>query len=133
MANALYDKAKQKFLAADIDLEVDNIKAVLVDTATYTANLSTDEFLSSIPAGERVSTSVNLTSKTVTDGVFDAADITLSAVSGDQSEAVVIYKDTGVDTTSPLIAYVDTATGLPVTPNGGDIQINWNASGIFSL
>lgn len=35
--------------------------------------------------------------------------------------AIVIVKDTGTEATSPLIAYIDTATGLPIAPNGGDI------------
>lgn len=135
MANALYDLGRESFLKGEISWSADNIKAVLVDTATYTVNLATDQFLSSIPAGERVATSANLTSKTTAAGVADAADVTFSSVTGDQSEAVVIYQDTGVDTTSRLIAYIDTATGLPVTPNGGDITVQWDsgADKIFKL
>ena len=46
----------------------------------------------------------------------------------------MIYIDTGVAGTSRLIAYIDTGvTGLPVTPNGGDINITWDAAGIFTL
>jgi type IV secretory pathway VirB2 component (pilin) len=70
-----------------------------------------------------VATSGNLASKTSTNGVADAADITFTAVTGDVSEALVIYKDTGVAATSPLLAFIDTATGLPVTPNGGNINV----------
>lgn len=66
--------------------------------------------------------------------MFDAADVTFSAVSGNSVEALVIYKDTGTPSTSPLIAYIDTvSSGLPVTPNGGSISVTWNASGIFAL
>ncbi|QDP52412.1 MAG: hypothetical protein Unbinned96contig1001_29 [Prokaryotic dsDNA virus sp.] len=135
MANALYDKGRESFLKGEISWDTDNIKAVLVDTATYTVDLVNDQFLSDIPAGERVATSGNLTSPTTTAGVADAADITFSAVSGDQSEALVLYKDTTVATTSNLIAYIDTATGLPVTPNGGDITVQWDsgANKIFRL
>ena len=135
MANALYDLGRQKFLEGAIAILTDNIKLVLVDTATYTVNLATDEFLSAIPAGERVATSVNMTAKTSTAGVFDAADITFSSVTGDISEALVLYKDTGVDTTSPLLAFIDTATGLAVTPNGGDITVTWDngVNKIFKL
>jgi hypothetical protein len=32
-----------------------------------------------------------------------------------------------------LIAYIDTATGLPVTPSGTNIVVTWHASGIFAL
>lgn len=135
MANALYDKGRESFLKGEISWDTDNIKAVLVDTATYTVDLVNHQFLSDIPAGERVATSGNLTSPTTTAGVADAADITFSAVTGDQSEALVLYKDTTVATTSNLIAYIDTATGLPVTPNGGDITVQWGsgANKIFKL
>jgi len=55
-------------------------------------------------------------------------------VTGNTVEALVIYVDTGSAATSPLVAYIDTSvTGLPVTPNGGDITVTWNASGIFAL
>lgn len=135
MANALYDKGRQKFLEGGIAWLTDNIKCVLVDTADYTVNLATHEFLSSVGAAARVATSGNLSSKTSTNGVADAADVTFTTVSGDVSEALIIYKDTGVEATSPLIAYIDTATGLPITPGGGDIVIVWDAGAnkIFKL
>lgn len=123
MSNALFDKAREGFLTGLISWTTDNIKAVLVDTGAYTPSLSTNEFLSDIPSGARIATSGNLTSKTATLGVADAADVTLSAVSGATVEALVIYKDTGTASTSRLIAYIDTATGLPLTPNGGDVSI----------
>jgi len=135
MANAIYDLAREKFLNADIDWLIDDIKAVLVDTASYTVNLATDEFLDDITAGEQVAHSANFTTKSSTAGVADAADITFVTVTGDQCEALVIYKDTGNSATSPLIAYIDTATGLPVTPSGGDITVTWDsgANKIFKL
>lgn len=129
MANGLYAAGKERILGhatETIDLLADNIKAVLVDTATYTVNLATHDYLSDIPSGERVATSGNLTSKTTTGGAFDAADVTFSSVTGDSIEAIVIYKDTGTDSTSPLIAYIDTATGLPITPSGVNITITWD-------
>lgn len=135
MANALYDKGREKFLNADIDWLVDNIKTVLVDTGAYTVNLATHEFLSDIAAGARIATSGNLTAKTSTAGVADADDIVFTAVTGVNCEALVLYKDTGVAATSPLIAYIDTATGLPVLPNGGNIKVVWDngANKIFKL
>lgn len=135
MANQLYGKGRQKFLEGSIHWLTDNIKAVLVDTATYAVSIDVDEFLSAIPAGERVSISGNMDGKSSTLGVADANDTLFTAVSGDQSEAVVIFKDTGDPATSPLIAYIDTATGLPVTPGGGDILVKWDdgANKIFKL
>jgi hypothetical protein len=76
-----------------------------------------------------------LQNKTVTDGVFDADDIVIAAVSGDQFEYIVLYKHTGSDATARLIYLIDTATGLPCTPNGSDITLSWNngADKIFRL
>ncbi len=133
MANALYDLGRQGFLDGSIDWDTDNIKCVLVDTGTYTVNLTTHQFLTDVTGV--VATSANLASKTVALGVADAADLTFTAVTGSSVEAIVIYKDSGVASTSRLIAYIDTGTGLPVTPNGGDITIQWSAGAnrIFKL
>ena len=134
MANALYPKFKESLLSQSpsVDLDADTIKVALVDTGTYTYS-SSHQYYSSVSSAV-VGTPQTLGSKTVTNGTFDAADSTFAAVSGGTVEAIVIYKDTGNAATSPLIAYFDSGvTGLPVTPNGGDISITWNASGIFSL
>lgn len=135
MAVALYDLGRESFLLAQINLSTDNIKAVLVDTAAYTVNLATDQFLSSIAVGARIATSPNLASKTTAAGVFDAADATVTAVTGATIEAIVIYQDTGVAATSRLIAYIDAGTGLPFTPSGGDVILQWanTANRIFKL
>ena len=135
MASTLYPKFKEALLNADLDVMADNIKVVLVDSADYTYSAS-HQFLSDVAVGGRVATSANLASKTATNGVFDAADITFTGVTGDPSEALVIYKDTGTAATSNLICYIDTVSGpaaLSVTPNSGDITISWSPSGIFSL
>ncbi len=135
MANALFDKARQRFLEGQFNWNTDTIKAVLVDTGTYTANLSAHEFLSDISGGARIATSGAFTGKTTTGGAADANDITFTSVTGTSIEAIVLYKDTGTDATSPLIAFIDTATGLPITPNGGDIIVTWDngANKIFKL
>lgn len=135
MANALYNKAKKAFLDGNINLLTDTLKVVLVDSADYTVNLSTDEFLSDIPAGGRIATSNALSNKVTTDGIFDADDSEFTSVSGDVFEAAVLYLDTGVEGTSRLIAYLDTATGLPFTPHGGPLQIRWSsgADKIFAI
>ena len=135
MANALYDKGREGFLDGSIDWDTDDIRCILVDTDDYSVDLANHDNLDDIAAGARVAVSGALASKTVTAGVADATDVTFSTVSGDQSEALVIYKHPGVEGTSRLIAYIDTATGLPVTPSGGDIIIQWDSgeSKIFKL
>ena len=131
MSNRMYPAAKVLFLKGDLDLENDTIKAALIDTADVTYNAAHD-FLDDVISGV-VGTPVALTSKTFTAGVFDAADAVLTAVSGDGTEAVLLYKDTGANGTSPLLLWIDTGSGLSVTPNGGNITIQWHASGIFAF
>lgn len=135
MANALYTKYKESMLSQNpsVDLDTNTIKVALVSSG-YTANTSTDQYWSSASAS-LVGTAGTLASKTITNGIFDAADQTFSAVSGSQVTQIIIFKDTGSAATSPLIARIDTATGLPVTPNGGDITITWDsgANKIFAL
>ena len=126
MANALYDFGRESFLDGYISWTNDNIKCVLIDTALYTVNLATDDFRVDIPIGAEVAVSANLTTKTVAAGVADADDVTFSSVTGATVEAIVIFQDTGIRSSSPVIAYIDTATGLPVTPNGGDITVQWD-------
>lgn len=133
MANSLYVKWKEQLLqfTANNNLSADTVKVALV-TAGYTYT-SSDQFYSSVSASV-VGTPQILGTKTFTNGVFDAADVNFTAVTGSQVVSLVVYVDTGSAATSPLVAFIDTSvTNLPVTPNGGDITITWNASGIFAL
>lgn len=137
MANGVYDKARESFLGQSpaIAWGTDTIKVALV--RGYTPNTATHQYLSDVTGGggTLVSTAT-LGTKTTTAGVADAADVTFPAVPlGSACSTLVVYKDTGAAGTSPLIAVIDTATGLPVTPNGGDVVVPWdNASNrIFKL
>jgi hypothetical protein len=136
MANALYDKGRERFLgtATQINWTNDTIKVALVKSS-YTPNLSTNDgydTISSYTAG----VAQTLGSKTTTAGVANAAGVTFSSVAaGATVNYIALFKDTGTPSTSPLIALIDTATGLPVTTNGGDITIVWDtgSSKIFKL
>jgi hypothetical protein len=129
---------KQSLLAGDANADLDNNTATdgpfvaLVDTGTYTYSAGHDFYndLSGI-----VGTDQRITTPTVTTGTLDGDNVTFTAVSGATVEALVIYrKNAGANTTWRLVAYIDTSvTGLPVTPNGGDISISWNASGILTI
>lgn len=134
MANGLRDAGREGFLAGSIDWDANNIKLILYDEGADAFNAA-DDNLDDIIAGARIATSGNFASKTTTAGVANAANITLTAVSGASVESIEIYKDSGTESTSTLIANIDTATGLPVTPNGGDINVNWDtgANKIFKL
>jgi hypothetical protein len=139
MANTLYDKAREKFLIGSFNWSTDTIKVALVDSAYYTPNFSIHEFFSDITAVNAlavVAAGVVLVNKTYAGGAADADDVTFTTVAGAQSEYLVLYKDVGgVAASSPLIAVIDSATGLPITPNGGDIIIVWDngTNRIFKL
>lgn len=143
MANALYDAGREGFLGGDLDWDAHNIKLGMIDTADYTVNLSTHDFFNDVapdltPSGGTdplVAISGNFANKTKVAGVADADDITLTSVSGDVSEAIIILRDSGAVATSNLIAYIDTATGLPVTPNSGNIVVQFDSGSnkIFKL
>jgi hypothetical protein len=135
MPNAVYPKAKEAALAAGLNLAAGTVRAMLVDTAAYTYSAA-HEFLSDIPGGARIGTAATLASKTLTNGVFDAADATYTdLVSAPSIEAVVIYVDTGTEGTSRLVAYIDTGTGLPIAANatGGTVAWDNGANRIFAL
>jgi hypothetical protein len=128
VASAWYPKFKEAILtgAANSNPSTGTVKAILVDTADEAYNAA-DQFLSDVTGAGIVATSGALTTKSFTNGIFDADDITFTAVSGDQSEAIIIYIDTGTSTTSRLMLFIDTASsGLPVTPNSGNINVTWD-------
>lgn len=133
--DAWYRKSLEALAQGAIDWVGDDIRVILIDTADYAVNVSTHDFLDDIPAGARVAVAA-LTGRTATDGVLDADDVDFGPISGDQSEALVIYQHTGVEGTSRLLLYIDHATGLPVTPNGiNPVPIQWDngASKVYSF
>ena len=137
MANALYNPYKQQLLdnTTAIDMDGDTIKATLIDSADYTYSAAHDEYSgggTDVATAAKVAESSALGSPTCTNGTFDTADFTWSTVTGDQSEAIILWDDTV--TNDRLVAFYDTGiTGMPVTPNGGNINVTVNASGWFSL
>lgn len=133
MANAIFAAGREGWATAQVNWVTDTIKVTAYDLADGAISLSTFDFYNDIPASGRVATAT-LGTRTATAGVLDAADTTMTAVTGDQFEALILWKDTGVESTSRLLIYIDTATsGFPLTPNGGDVLIEWNVSGIATL
>lgn len=133
MSSAVFPKAKERALGAGLDLAGLDIRVMLV-RSTYTYD-STDEFVSDLGSVDN-GRSAALGSKTVTNGVFDAADSTLNAVAANASNALVIFIHTGSDATARLIAYLDDAVGLPFTPEAAQTcPIVWDngANKIFAL
>ena len=137
MASAIYPLAKKAFLSGSINLTSDTIKVAVVNTSTDYTYSSSHQYLSSVTAYSGT-TAQPITSPSVTNGVYSSgvATVTFSAVSASSGKtigALVIYKDTGTASTSPVIAYVDGFTAI--TPNGGSITITWDTGSnkIFAL
>ena len=138
MANALYPKWKEALITGAANAALNGsattgVYAALVDTGTYIYNAA-HQFYSDLTGIVGTDQEIGAT-KTYTNGVFDGADVAWPTVSGNSAEAIVLYvKNAGANTTWRLVAYLDTnITNLPVTSNGGNISLTWNASGIFAL
>jgi hypothetical protein len=142
MSNFLYSSFKTALLTNGLGTGVSmtnttspKVTAALVSTSYAPTSASTDQYWSAGTAA-LIGTKTALSSPTVTAGVFNAATLDFGNVSaGGTATAIVLFFDTGTPATSQLIAYIDTATGLPVVPNGGDIQVAWDtgANKIFAL
>jgi len=123
MANTSYPKGAQKMLGASIDFADDTIKACLLPN-TYTFSTA-HEFVASL--GARIGTDQTLASKSITGGVLDAADLDFGTLApGSTVKALVIYKDTGNTSTSPVLFYFDTVAGFPFDTNGGALTVPWD-------
>ena len=123
---------KRRCCKAGVDLSSTNIKVALVDLDDYTYD-DAHEFLDDITGV--VGTTGNLSGKTFgDDGSFFSDDPTASGVTGDELEGLIMYLDTGTAGTSQLIAYFDTGiTGMPLTPDGSNVQIAVDPAGWFIL
>ena len=135
MTNSVYPKAKEAMLPAGLNLMTGTVKVQLIDLANYTYSAA-HQYLSDIPSLARVGAPVTLTGKSITNGVFDAADPTWSGLTGAPSiEALIIYVDTGVEGSSPLVHYRDTDPGLPVAAGATGGTVTWDngANKIFAV
>lgn len=139
MANRFYNSFRNGLLNLTASIDFDDagttIKAALIDEGTYTYSAAHDFFddISGV-----IGTPQAIGTKTVGSlgvGIFDGTDVTFTAVTGASVESILLYKDTGTPSTSALIGLIDQVTsGLPVTPNGGDITIQWdNTNGILKI
>jgi hypothetical protein len=144
MANALFNPGREGFLLGEIDWDTAVIKVALVRSYTFSA---AHKFVSDVTGagGVLAATSAALASKTGTSGVADAADMApaFAAVASNASgHSLLIFQASAVTggadvaaSAQRLIAWIDTGTNLPVTPNGGDINITWDngSNKIFML
>ena len=134
MANALYSLGKQLILNKGVNFDTDVIKARLVDNS-YAQNLVTDNVMTLVPKVNGT-TDQTLANTTIALGVFDADDVTWTAVeTAHTAEAVVLFLFVTNDADSIPLAYIDTITGFPLATNGGNVTVQWDngAYRIFSL
>ena len=113
------------------------IKVTMYDSADYTPNLTTDQYmnLDTIPAAAKVRVSSAITKvDAAINGVLDASDVVETAVSGDTVEGVLLWLDGGGSgetqsgTADLLLANLEAS----VTPNGGNITVQFgNVAGLL--
>jgi hypothetical protein len=128
MADQLYTTAATALGTGAINLTSDTIKIVAC-TSGYSANMTSDQYLSDITSGARKATAT-LSSKTFSGGVFDAADPTFTSVTGGSTiTQLVIYKDTGSEATSQLIWRITSYAGLPIATDGTNITVAFPGDG----
>jgi hypothetical protein len=138
MANAVYPTAKASLLGQNpsIDVDTDTIRAALVKItgAGAVSYSAANQYVNSVDAGI-VGTPQALASVTVASGKFTSNAVSYSAISSaGNTLGLILYKWTGTNTNSALIAWYDTGTNIPATPNGGDISVTPDGTnGWFTL
>ena len=135
MANGFYAPGKERILRGEINFLAADIRAVLVKS-TYVPNLNSHSSLADIPTSARSPTSVLLTGKSITNGVFDADDVTFPALpAGDTYQGIVRFQSAATDTNSYLLVFIDDVLGFPAPSGGGDFVIRWDngPARIFAL
>jgi hypothetical protein len=137
----LYNAFKARQLgSAPVNLSSDTIKVALC-SSSYTPNIDSHSFFSDITnevsnSGTYSAGGATLANKSTSqdntddEGVFDADDVTFTTATITARYAI-LYKDTGISSTSPLIGYVD--FGADVTSTVGTFTIPWVSEGIINL
>lgn len=136
MSNLMYGKGRDKFLMGDLDWINNRIMVSLISLSLYTLQIDVDEFLSDVPDAAIIASELLAGKVSNGLGTADADDINFLAVTSVfQIDAVIIWYDTRIKQTSPLIVYYDDAPTLPIIPTNDDIAISWpdDANKIFTL
>ena len=141
MANQLQDSARAGFLTASMGWLAGSVPGTWVPYIFGSFNsglFQTAVFLSDLPVAAWRARGTYLINKTVASGIADADDTLVAAVGSAGSATahyIVLVNETNASQTSLLGAIIDTATGLPFLPNGGDINVVWDnlSNRIFKL
>ncbi len=130
MTDAHYTPFAEGILAGEIDLDTAVIKCALVRGYTFSAS---HKFVSDVlgAGGTLNGTSAALASKSVTGGVFDAADTVVAATASAVNHTLILFQASAVtggsdvaNTAQRLIAHYDSD---PIQPGTGDVDIVWNS------
>lgn len=141
MASLIPNNAKELLLNGGFDLDADTLKVMLV-TSSYTPNADTDDFITDASSAEVSGTGytaggATLSGVSVTQddtnnlAYLDASDVSWATSTITNARYAVIYKDTGVPATSPILAVID--FGSNKSSSADTFLISWSASGIVSL
>ncbi len=121
MSNFVYASGQSLMLGGGLNWASNPYDIYLIDTAAYTPSSTGHTNMTHVAGAAIISGPVALTGKVDVAGAADADDPTFTAVSGPICEAMIIALHTGTAATDTLLLYIDNATGLPITPNGGNI------------
>jgi hypothetical protein len=115
------------------DFNTDNIDASLLDE-TDAALTASDEDYDDVDTATVVSTADVAVSSIGSGAVTLSGAVTFTAVTGDAADWLTVWKNSGTPSTSPLaISWDSASTGLPVTPNGGNIVATWGSNILVTL
>jgi hypothetical protein len=133
VANTLYSTAAQGLISGEIDLDMAVIKCALVRGYTFSAS---HKFVSDVTGagGTLNGTSAALTTVSVTNGVFDADDTSVTAAASASDHGLLLFQSSAVTggsdvaaSSQRVIAYYDTGTGLPIQPGTGTVSVTWSS------
>lgn len=80
-----------------------------------------------------VGAAVVLNGKSIAGGWAKADTLLFRQVSGPEVVALVIRRDAAEEKRKSLIVYLDDIERFPMTPNGGDIEVEIPAAGLFRV
>ncbi len=136
MQSRLYSYARELFATGQLDWTTGTYRALFLPES-YTPNFA-NQFLSEIDTGTRIATSEEITARTATDGICSGSHAKFPFLFDNRYVTqAVIFKDTTVENTSILVAYLgeEDLVTEPFKPLGLDYFIypNVTEGGFFRI
>jgi len=132
-------------MAGEIDMDTDDIRAVLCMTNTTADTENTETLMNGFTTLDESDATgyarIDMSGLTITqdDGnnraEFDATDLSFSGLSGDATrdyQGVLLYKHVTNDTDSIPLFFVE-FTNTPVAKEATQVDVPWDAQGILQL